>query len=189
MPSDDVHLARLWEQLQRAIAFSGRPDDPEVRDDRVAALLVEQGSMIRREVVRLRELRGRDLRLLAIEEALPLCALYAAVGDAFGIGCDVATTADAVTAARAYADHAVILADWKLPDVIAVALNAIPPPTLLMTPTLGEMSAARDSPFMERSLGMLIQPFELEPLASIVSHWTVVRLMGGGGKGELRIEN
>ncbi|HKO56105.1 MAG TPA: hypothetical protein VJ276_09515 [Thermoanaerobaculia bacterium] len=176
MSTHEAHLARLHHQLERAVALSGQPDAP---GERVAALIIQQRGVIVAALERVRELHGRDIRLLAIDEDPALCTLYMAVAGAFGIACDVTRDAADVADAQRAADHALVLADSKLQDAIAVALSESPRPMLIMTPAVADVSAALASPFMERSLGMLIKPFELEPLAYIIVHWTLIRLMAG----------
>jgi hypothetical protein len=176
MPTHEAHLARLHHQMERAIALA---EGEDVGGDRVAALLVEQRAVIGGALARLH----RDVRLLAIDEDPALCILYTAVAGAFGIGCDVARDTAGVAAAQRGADHALILADSKLQDAIAAALTESPRPMLIMTPALAEVSFALASPHMAHSLGMLIKPFELEPLAYIIAHWTLIRLIAEGGWG------
>lgn len=171
-------MAQLRRQLEHAVERS-RGRDAE--GDRVAELLVQQRCAIGEASARYRAARQRDLRLLAVEPDPLLSDLYRAVAGAFGIGCDVATDRDAVLAAQQDAEHALVLADPKLREAIGAALDATPRPMLIMTPAVPEVSVALQSPYMERSLGMLVKPFELEPLTFIIAHWTYMRTMNGEG--------
>jgi hypothetical protein len=170
-------MSRLRQQLERAIELALLE---EAGEDRVAALLIQQRAVLGEAVARFREWHGRDLRVLVLEDDALLCELYEDVAGAFGIACDVATDANGVKAAGQDADHALVIADPKWQEAIAQALVGNPRPMLVMTPAVAEVNRALQSPFMERSLGMLVKPFELEPLAYIVAHWTLLRLIGEG---------
>lgn len=170
-------MARLRRQLERAVELSRGAG---AESDRVAALLAQQRGVIGEAAVRYREGRGRELRVLALEQDPLLCDLYGAVAAAFGIGCDIAADRSGVTSSGQAADHALVIADPKLRDAITAALEATPRPMLVMTPSVAEVSATLQSPFMEQSLGMLVKPFELEPLVFIIAHWTFIRLIGEG---------
>ncbi|HEV7923478.1 MAG TPA: hypothetical protein VGR02_22060 [Thermoanaerobaculia bacterium] len=184
MPSHQVHMARLRQQLERAVELSRQA---EAEDDRVAALLLQQRDAISEAVTRFRHQRGRDLRVLALDQDRLLCDLYQAVAGAFGIGCDVAADQAGVRKTRHDAEHALIVADPRLQDAMVEALAEEPRPMLVMTPDVAEVALTLQSPFMERSLGMLVKPFELEPLAFIISHWTFIRLIGDEAPGSVTV--
>ncbi|MBV9496058.1 MAG: hypothetical protein JOZ54_17555 [Acidobacteria bacterium] len=172
-----AHVARLRTQLERAIALSLRPAGPKTADDRLVALLGQQRDAIADAMQTAKMRGGREVRLLVIERDAALCGLYSAMAEAFGIECDSAADVLSVMSTKHAASHALVVADWHLADAIAEGLEQLPRPKLLLTAASEELVVARESPLLPGALGMLLAPFELEPLMAIVTHWMLRRLV------------